>query len=263
LTLLVVVAVGLLITRIGAVALMLTGLSQESARFQSLSAFMGVGFTTQESELVLEHPVRRRIIRLLILLGNAGFVAAVSSLVPIFVTADRKSGLTPTLLGLSCGLILLWVLASSRWVDRQMSRAIGWALKRWTRLDVLDYQGLLQIGAGYTVCEMKVEPGDWVAGKNLGELRLADEGVQVLGIRRTDGAFVGAPTGHTYIRRGDTLILYGKVELIAELDRRRADPTGDLLHQRHVEELQQAVEQEERQERSQVRVEDAAQNGQD
>jgi K+/H+ antiporter YhaU regulatory subunit KhtT len=242
LTLLVVVALGLLITRIGTVALKFTGLSHELAHFQALSAFMGVGFTTEESEQVLSNPVRRRIIRWLILLGNAGFVAAISAIIPIFVTGkEDTTTFWLKLAWLASGLALLWVISASKWVDRQMSRAIGWALKHWTRLEVYDYQGLLQLSEGYAVSEMKVEPDDWVAGKSLVQIRLADEGVQVLGMRRSDGEFVGAPTGRTYIRRGDTLILYGKVEHLAELDRRRADPMGDKAHQQRVQELQQVV----------------------
>jgi hypothetical protein len=253
LTLLVVVALGLLITRIGAVALTLTGLSRELAQFQALSAFMGVGFTTQESELVLEHPVRRRIIRMLILLGNAGFVAAISSLIPVFVTAEDSSGFFLKLLALGGGLILLWMIAASKWVDRQLSQAIGWALKHWTRMEIYDYQGLLQVGAGYSVCELEVEEDYWVAGKSLVELRLGDEGVQVLAIRRADSEFVGAPTGRTYIRKGDTLVAYGKVEHLAELDGRKAGPEGDKAHEQRVHETQNVVDQQETRQRTEVR----------
>ncbi len=62
----------LTITRIGAVALMLTGISAESARFQARSAFSGVGFTTTEAVAVVNHPVRRRIVMVLMLMGNVG-----------------------------------------------------------------------------------------------------------------------------------------------------------------------------------------------
>lgn len=241
LSLLVVVAVGLLIVRIGTVALVLTGLSKELAHFQALSAFMGVGFTTSESEQVLTHPVRRRIMRILILLGNAGFVATVSSLIPVFVTGG-ESGVSfwAKLLWLCCGLLLLWAISASKYIDRQMSVVIGAALKRWTKLDVQDYRGLLQLDAGYAVSEMKVEQGAWVAGRNLMELRLGDEGVQVLGIRRADGGFVGAPTGKTYIRKGDTVIVYGKVAQLAELDQRRADEGGDKAHEERARALREA-----------------------
>ncbi|HUW03445.1 MAG TPA: hypothetical protein VMW08_13900, partial [Acidimicrobiales bacterium] len=65
----------LLVTRVATVMLTLTGMSRESARFQARSAFSGTGFTTTESESVVNHPVRRRIILSLILLGNAGIVS--------------------------------------------------------------------------------------------------------------------------------------------------------------------------------------------
>lgn len=246
-SLFVILALGLLITRIATVALVFTGLSRELARFQARSAFVGVGFTTSESERVLEHPVRRRIIMWLMLLGNMGFIAAVSSLIPIFVGAGEATiSFWAKLLVLGSGLLLLWAISISRWIDRRLSSAISWALKRWTHLDVSDYPALLQLSAGFTVTELKVEPGDWVAGRNLADLRLADEGVQVLGIRRANNEYVGAPTGTTYIRKGDTLILYGKVDHIAELHRRRADSSGEVAHRRRVEEQTVILGQQER-----------------
>ena len=49
-SLLIFVALTLLINHIATVALSLTGLSREVARFQARSAFTGVGFTTNEAE---------------------------------------------------------------------------------------------------------------------------------------------------------------------------------------------------------------------
>ncbi len=243
-SLLAVVALGLIVVRIGTVALKFTGLSHELARFQALSAFLGVGFTTQESEEVIGHPVRRRIIRVLMLLGNAGFVAAISSIIPVFVSSNDHAGTFATkMLVLASGLGIVWAISVSKWVDGQMSRVIGWALKRWTHLDVYDYHGLLQLGMGYSVSELKVEPSAWVAGRNLAELRLGDEGVQVLAVCRTGGDFIGAPTGRTYIRRGDTIILYGKVQQLAELDVRESGESGEIAHQQRVEEVRRASEE--------------------
>lgn len=71
-TLLIVLTLSILLTRIATVALTHTGLSRESAKFQARSAFTGVGFTTSESEKVVNHPIRRRILLMLMLLGNAG-----------------------------------------------------------------------------------------------------------------------------------------------------------------------------------------------
>jgi hypothetical protein len=81
---LVIVLLSLLVVRVATVALSLTGMSREAARFQARSALTGVGFTTSEAEDVVTHPVRRRIVGGLMLLGSAGLVTAVSSLILSF-----------------------------------------------------------------------------------------------------------------------------------------------------------------------------------
>lgn len=55
-------------------------MSRESARFQARSALTGVGFTTSEAEDVVSHPVRRRIVGGLMMVGSAGLVTAAASL---------------------------------------------------------------------------------------------------------------------------------------------------------------------------------------
>lgn len=47
-SLLIVVTLSILVTRVASKALMHTGLSRESARFQARSAFTGAGFTTSD-----------------------------------------------------------------------------------------------------------------------------------------------------------------------------------------------------------------------
>jgi len=86
---LIVATISLLITRVATLALVLTGMSQEAARFQARSALTGTGFTTTESEAVVNHPVRRRIVMFLMLLGGAGLVTTIAALVIGFANASR------------------------------------------------------------------------------------------------------------------------------------------------------------------------------
>jgi hypothetical protein len=244
LTLLTVVAVSLLITRIATLALVSTGLSQESARFQARSAFSGSGFTTSEAENVVGHPVRRRIIMLLMLLGNAGFVTVVSSLILTFVNVHGAIEWAPRLGLLLGGLVTLWLLARSRFAERLLNQLIVRALRRWTDLDVGDYAGLLHLAGDYRVVQLAVENGDWMAGHSLAELNLSREGLLVLGIERPGGAFLGAPRGGTELHAGDTLTVYGRTAALDDLDRRPAGPEGDAAHHRAIAE-QQEVEAEE------------------
>jgi hypothetical protein len=213
LSLLLVVTLSILVTRVAAIALTYTGLSRQTARFQARSAFSGAGFTTSESEQVVNHPVRRRIVLMLMLLGNAGIVTAVSSLILAFVANKdgRVLALPYKILLLMTGPAILWGVASSRWVDRLLSRLIDRALRRFTRLDVSDYEGLLHLAGDYRIAEIGVEPHNWLDGRPLRELRPDDEGVLILGIVTTAGDWIGTPGGgDTAPDHGDTLVVYGR-----------------------------------------------------
>lgn len=222
----VVLLVSLIVVRVAAVALTLTGMSAESARFQARSAWTGTGFTTRESESIVGHPLRRRIISTLMVLRGAGLVTAASALMAGFVTAEGVGDNLRRLLLVLAGLVVLWVLAKSRWLDKRMTRVIQWSLARFTDLDARDYLSLFRLARGYSVSELLVRHGDWLADRSLAELELPAEGVLVLGITRRDGAFIGAPRGPTIVQPGDRLVVYGKAELIADLDQRAADLAG-------------------------------------
>ena len=246
--LLAVLGLSLIITRVATIALTMTGLSQEAARFQARSAFTGTGFTTSEAENVVNHPVRRRIIMLLMILRSAGLVTIVLSLLLSFLGSGSDIAKLTRLGWLAAGVAALWLLSSSKVFDRYLGRVINWALRRWTRLDVRDYASLLRLSGEYRVIEVQVREGDWVAGKNLQRCYLPEEGITVLGISRADGSYVGGPKGETEIYAGDTLILYGRARKFQDLDRRRADVAGDKAHKRAVREQKQHMEEQERRE---------------
>ncbi len=246
LSLLSVLTLSILVTRIATVALTHTGLSREASRFQARSAFTGVGFTTSESEKVVNHPVRRRVLLLLMLLGNAGVVGAMSSLLLAFVQGGGGGfGLALKIVLLVSGLVVLWAVASSRWVDRRLSRWVDRLLSRYTRLDVQDYASLLHLGGDYRVAELQVQDQDWLAGRTLAELQLREEGLLVLGVTAPEGSFLGAPGGSTSLRGGDTVLLYGRTAGLAALDERRRGRAGDAEHRRAVRD-QRAVRSRER-----------------
>ena len=245
-SLFIVLMMSLLVTRVAAMALMLTGMSQEAARFQARSAFTGVGFTTLEAEDVLTHPVRRRIIMLLMLLGNLGVGAVVATLMLSVMQTAQSDLWWLMLLSLVMGLLLLSLAANNRHIERYLNRAIAWGLRRWSKLPVRDYVAILQLQGGYAVSELLVEPNDWLAQKTLMELKLPQEGVLVLGIKRVEGNFLGTPTGDMDIRAGDTLILYGPVERIEELDQRRRGRKGDVAHREAIEEHEEDLEEQEK-----------------
>ncbi|MBW3648914.1 MAG: TrkA C-terminal domain-containing protein [Actinobacteria bacterium] len=207
-----------------------TGLSRDIARFQARSAFSGAGFTTNESESVVNHPVRRRIVLQLMLLGAAGVVTSLTSLLLSFTDAtDQQTALR--LVVLVGGLVGLRLLAGSRLVDRLLTRVTEWALRRFTSLNVRDYDKLLHISDDFTVAVLEPEDGSWLTGRRLEELRLREEGIVVLGIYRKDGSYLGVPISTTVIEPGDRVVAYGEDEAIPELSERLAGEAGDRAHE--------------------------------
>jgi hypothetical protein len=250
--LLVVAMMSLLITRIATIALTATGMPKPAARFQARSALSGVGFTTTESEAVVAHPARRRIIMTLMLVGSVGLATSIAGILAGTVgRADTSARLSRAVV-LIGGLVLIYALSTSTRVDRRLSAVIGRGLARFTDLDVRDYAALLHVSGQYEVKEMLAAPDAWITGRTLGDLRLRDEGILVLGIVRGDGSYLGVPTKHTRIDPGDTLILYGRDGRFAELTTREPGPEGDAAHdgavarQLQVAEREQAAEPERR-----------------
>ncbi|RLE09793.1 potassium transporter TrkA [Candidatus Aerophobetes bacterium] len=237
---LVTVVFSIIVVRIGTVALRMTGLSREVAAFQAQSAFCGVGFTTSESEALVSHPVRRRILRILMLFGSAGLTSAVATLILTFVgQSAREAGVRCGLIAI--GLAILYLFAYSRWADRIMSRIIEKLLRRYTRLGAYDYEQLFGLSKGFAISEFKVHKENWLAGRSLRELELNREGILIIGLYRrvnNEERYIGAPQGDTVIKEGDTVICYGHEEAIIALSHRAKGKEGERERLKAVEKEQ-------------------------
>ncbi|MDX1619981.1 MAG: TrkA C-terminal domain-containing protein [Nitriliruptorales bacterium] len=231
---LVLVTLSLVVTRVGATAFEATGVSRDLAHFQARSAFTGVGYTTSEAETIASDPARRRIVLTLMLLGNAGIVSVIASLV-IGLGDAPTSQLVARVGVLLAGLGILWIVSSTPAFNQLVKRWIQRALERWTELEVRDYVQLLDVSGDYAVRDIRVDEGDWLAGDRLSDLNLTAEGVLVLAVRRGNGEFLGAPGAETTIRAGDTVLLYGRDTSLDELVDRAEGPSGDAEHDQGVE----------------------------
>lgn len=210
LTLLVIVTVSLIIVRVGATALMMTGLSWDTANFQSYSAFFGVGFTTREAELVVDHPIRRRIIRDLILAGNVGLTSVLATVVVTFVQINSMGAMLRTGGWIVGGLVVFLLIVNLPIVKRLLDVLIRFTLHRAGVVHALDYELLLRVESGYCISEVEILEDCMLANRPLKNSRPADHGIIVLGITRKGGDFIGAPGPDDAIRVGDVVTVYGR-----------------------------------------------------
>jgi hypothetical protein len=216
-TLLVITLISLLAVRAGATALMMTGLSWDTANFQSYSAFFGVGFTTREAEMVVNHPVRRRIIRDLILAGNIGLTSALATLVATMMQPTAKVHPLLVLSSIVLGILLLLYLFRVSWVQKQMDRIIQRTLTGTGMVRALDYEMLLRIQSGYCVSEVEVTDSSPIVNQSLGVSRPWDRGVIVLSVKRDGAHFAGLPGRDTILKAGDVVTVYGEDHKVRQL----------------------------------------------
>ena len=233
----VIFTLSLLITKIASQMLIHTGLSKEAAQFQSRSAFTGVGYTTNKAENIVNHPVRRRIVMSLMLIGNVGIISAIASLILTFVnTQNGEPANYIRVIIIVLSLFVLWLLSKSKWIESIFVRIINKALRRFTTLNIKDYVELLNLTGEYEITVLNIQEGDWLENKLLKHLKLRQEGVNLIGIQRKDGAYLGTPYGDTEIKSGDQLILYGRENTLKNLENRKKNLAGEQEHEKAVAE---------------------------
>jgi len=209
------IMVAMIAVRIGGIALELTGVEQHVARFQALSAFTGTGFTTREAEQVVNFPQRRRIISVLILVGNAGIITAIASLAQTFTTTlNRQPQEVALIFGqlVTAGLALYLLYRIIIWprIAQRIDSTIRGQLRTRTTLTPAEIEEILHSPEGWGVARVEVPAECQFAGKTMAETRPHDQGILVIAIER-DEKLIPAPHGNESIEVGDQLIVYGKL----------------------------------------------------
>lgn len=223
-TLIIITLVSLLAVRVGSTALMMTGLSWDAASFQSCSAFFGVGFTTREAEMVVNHPVRRRIIRDLIIVGNIGLTSALATLVVTLLQSEDSAHSMILLGSIIGGLVLIIWLSRLGLSQRLLDRVIQHALERAGLVRALDYELLLRVQAGYCVSEIEVLADSPLVGRSLSQSRPWDQGVVILAVKRNEQTQPGIPSRSDVIEAGDVLTAYGREQDLKRIAAARVEP---------------------------------------
>lgn len=202
----------ILIIEISTIFLEATGLRKEVARFQAISLLTGTGFTTSESELVINHPVRRKIASFLIVFGTVSFAVILSYVISFFVS----STIYLSDLGVGVGiLVAAIIILRSAVIHRFLFQKIG------TRFDkfYVHHKSLEEV---FHLDEenvmrqfMLTESHGKLVDKPLKQLRLAEMDIKILTITRNHHT-IKNPTGSTVLLPGDEVLVYGDVHRIHE-----------------------------------------------
>ena len=211
------ILISFLFVRAASIALMMTGLEKHKARFQALSAFSGTGFTTKEAELIVNHPVRRKITRWLMIMGNAGIVTVIVTATSSFTTSAGYQ-LPLNILLLIVGIFFIYKLAKSRGFGRKWEHYIEKKLIKSSGFEESATEDLLHFMEGYGLVKKIVPEESPMIGQSIAKLELNKKGILVLGIER-EKSWIPTPKANEILKDYDRLIVYGPLDALkSQLD---------------------------------------------
>ena len=209
---LIAILISFLFVRAATIALMMTGLDKNRARFQALSAFSGTGFTTKEAEIIVNHPVRRKIIRYLMIMGNAGIVTVIVTATSSF-TMSSGYQIPINVVVLLVGIFLIYKLAKGRGFIRKWENYIEKRLIKSAQFEEGSTEDLLHFLEGYGLVKKIVPENSDLIGQSLAKLKLNKMGILVLGVER-ENRWIPTPKASETLKSFDRLVVYGPLDTL-------------------------------------------------
>jgi len=206
-TFLVVAVFTMVFGRLATGALIATGVPPEIAAFQSRSAFSGAGFTTTETESVINHPIRRKIISTTMFVGSLGTPTLIVAVLVGFVAPGPGSTTERTLVIISGIVLLAMVLGNRPATTFLVNVGHRYANKRLIPVLSDDFETLLTVGNDFAIVSIRLSADPAHTYRSLRGLDEALHGVRVLGIRRGDEYFGEMPVDID-LSEGDEIVVY-------------------------------------------------------
>jgi hypothetical protein len=181
-----------------------TGLKYEVARFQVISMLTSTGFTTKESELILGHPIRRRLGMFLILFGLFSFAVIISSISSILNSELRTTyfAIIPVVLA-----IILYVLRLPQ-IEPRLKKKLNATMEQKFEITELSINEVLLHSEEDTLIDIPIGQNSSKADQTFSDLWGNDKDINLLFIARGTEV-VRRECMKTKFIAGDILYVYG------------------------------------------------------
>ncbi|MEH7096008.1 hypothetical protein [Neobacillus vireti] len=207
-------AIILAVIEIFVILFRLTGLKVEVSRFQVISLMTGTGFTTGESELILGHPIRRKLAIFLILFGAFSLAVIVSS-----ISQFLSEGLqAKEIFGSAGAVILVFGVLKLKSVRRVLAAFFNREMKQNIELADLPVRDVFLKDKEDLLLHLSIYETSSLAHQTFQEALPNHEGLEmvVLFIQRGD-IIIRTHLYQTKLHEGDQLLIYGAKEVILKV----------------------------------------------
>jgi TrkA-C domain len=182
----------------------ITGLESKISRFQVISMLTGTGFTTEESNSIIDHPVRRKIGAFLILFGAFSLAVIISSISNMLANNLRILELTFAI----SVLLLLVILSRIPRIKNHFKNKLRTEMEAHYDICEQPIKEVLFLDRDDWVTEIVIMHNSKLIGKNPTELINKLEDINLLFVKRGK-VKIRKDLGKEIIHEGDQLFLYG------------------------------------------------------
>ncbi|MGL5329917.1 MAG: TrkA C-terminal domain-containing protein [Peptostreptococcaceae bacterium] len=201
----------IIIIDIFAVLFRLTGMPIDKARFQVISLLTSTGYTTKESELIAQHPTRRKLASALMITSYVSTLTFISFLVRI---------LSNSLLNIkSIAMLLVFITLATMFLKSPMLDFVENIIEHiiensslWKKINTR-YLNFITKHKGYSICEVYLSENHELIGVSIKESKLTDIEIKVLSVDQGHD-FINFPYPEYVFEENDKLTVYGNTHNI-------------------------------------------------
>ncbi|PMC40232.1 hypothetical protein CJ195_00535 [Bacillus sp. UMB0899] len=191
----------------------LTDLKLEVSRFQVISLMTGTGFTTGESELILGHPIRRKLAIFLISFGAVSLAVIISS-ISNFLSSNMN---TKEVIYIAGGAILILGLLKLPFIQKTLSKLFTYRLKRNVEIGDLPIRDVFLTEEEDDLLNLHIYKESSLASKSINQVITEHDQLEfvVLFIKRGEMK-IRTNLYDTKIQEGDQILLFGNEKVMNE-----------------------------------------------
>ena len=201
----------LIVVNICSILLRLTGMPIKKARFQVVSLLTSTGFTTRESEMIVQHPVRRKIASWLMVVSYVSTATFISFFVTMISDTVTGIGFFVVIAAL---ITTNLILRKTKTIENLELKVENVVLKSkiWEKLNSENLT-LITNTRGYGIYQIYLPKDSKIIGKSILESGLKDLEIEVLNIDKGD-KFIKFASPDYVFEVFDRVTVYGNLKNI-------------------------------------------------
>ena len=192
------------VIEISVILLQITGLDKKIARFQVISMLTRTGYTSDESNLIIKHPVRRRLSAFLILFGSFSLAVIISAITNLLSGNIHF----PELIIVNTILLVIFLLGKTGYLQKLLKKKFQAKVQKYLDISELPVREVLYLQQEDIVTKVTVNKEHKLINQKVNRLEEGESDFKLLFIIRGKVTIRKNMYNET-IHAGDVLVLYG------------------------------------------------------